>query len=453
MDEKTGKRFSFLVNLVYAAVFIGLFYLFVRWALPLVAPFLIAFVLAALLQRPVNALYQRAKLPRGVSGTVLVLLIIGVVVTLVGVAGAQAVNPVQSFISFVGSKLESIPALITSLQNRLLELAANLPEAVAGAVTDAISGFSADRLLDSLKESLTADNIINALKTPLSGAWSTVRQLPSFLVGVLITIISACFLTKDYDIVRDFIMRQFSDRSRRKISRAKKLVTFSIGKIVKSYLLIILITTFELSVGLAVLKLLGFYNSGYIIAISIVIALIDIVPVLGTGTVLIPWAVISLLTGNMGMGIGLIVVYAIITVIRQIIEPKLVAGQFDLPAIVTIASMYIGTKIFGAVGLFLLPLTVIVIKLLADEGIIGFIKTERSEQRKAQERAGLSPEEIDERFEQEVRQSRSAPVEPNNPGQKLAAFITKAVAERKGAEGKDEKRKKQKQGKDNKKDE
>ena len=234
MDEKTGKRFSFLVNLVYAAVFIGLFYLFVRWALPLVAPFLIAFVLAALLQRPVNALYQRAKLPRGVSGTVLVLLIIGVVVTLVGVAGAQAVNPVQSFISFVGSKLESIPALITSLQNRLLELAANLPEAVAGAVTDAISGFSADRLLDSLKESLTADNIINALKTPLSGAWSTVRQLPSFLVGVLITIISACFLTKDYDIVRDFIMRQFSDRSRRKISRAKKLVTFSIGKIVKS---------------------------------------------------------------------------------------------------------------------------------------------------------------------------------------------------------------------------
>ncbi len=438
MDEKTGKRFSFLVNLVYAAVFIALFYLFVRWALPLVAPFLIAFVLAALLQKPVNALHQKAKLPRGITGTVLVLLIVGAAGTLIGLAGARAVDPVQSFISFLASKLESIPSLITSVQNELLSFAANLPDALAGAVTDAISGFSADRLLDSIGEALTTDNLFNALKTPLSGAWSTVRQLPSFLVAVLITIISACFLTKDYGVVRDFIMRQVSEHSRQKISRAKKLVAFSIGKIVKSYLLIILITTCELSIGLFVLKLLGFYNSGYIIGISVIIALIDIVPVLGTGTVLIPWAVISLITDNTGMGIGLIVVYAIISVIRQIIEPKLVAGQFDLPAIVTIASMYIGTKIFGAIGLFLLPLTVIVIKLLADEGIISFLKTERSEKRRVQEQAGLSPEEIDERFEKEVLASRTAPIEPNNPGQKLAAFITRAVSERKSQEQKRE---------------
>lgn len=441
MDEKTGKRFSFLVNLVYAAVFIALFYLFVRWALPLVAPFLIAFVLAALLQKPVNALHRKAKLPRGITGTVLVLLIVGAAGTLIGLAGARAVDPVQSFISFLASKLESIPSLITSVQNELLSFAANLPDALAGAVTDAISGFSADRLLDSIGEALTTDNLFNALKTPLSGAWSTVRQLPSFLVAVLITIISACFLTKDYGVVRDFIMRQVSEHSRQKISRAKKLVAFSIGKIVKSYLLIILITTCELSIGLFVLKLLGFYNSGYIIGISVIIALIDIVPVLGTGTVLIPWAVISLITDNTGMGIGLIVVYAIISVIRQIIEPKLVAGQFDLPAIVTIASMYIGTKIFGAIGLFLLPLTVIVIKLLADEGIISFLKTERSEKRRVQEQAGLSPEEIDERFEKEVLASRTAPIEPNNPGQKLAAFITRAVSERKSQEQKRENKK------------
>ena len=438
MDEKTGKRFSFLVNLVYAAVFIALFYLFVRWALPLVAPFLIAFVLAALLQKPVNALHQKAKLPRGITGTVLVLLIVGAAGTLIGLAGARAVDPVQSFISFLASKLESIPSLITSVQNELLSFAANLPDALAGAVTDAISGFSADRLMDSIGEALTTDNLFNALKTPLSGAWSTVRQLPSFLVAVLITIISACFLTKDYGVVRDFIMRQVSEHSRQKISRAKKLVAFSIGKIVKSYLLIILITPCERSIGLFVLKLLGFYNSGYIIGISVIIALIDIVPVLGTGTVLIPWAVISLITDNTGMGIGLIVVYAIISVIRQIIEPKLVAGQFDLPAIVTIASMYIGTKIFGAIGLFLLPLTVIVIKLLADEGIISFLKTERSEKRRVQEQAGLSPEEIDERFEKEVLASRTAPIEPNNPGQKLAAFITRAVSERKSQEQKRE---------------
>ena len=439
MDEKTAKRFSFLINLAYAAVFIALFYLFVRWALPLVAPFLIALVLAALLQRPVNALAKKIKIPKGITGTVLVLLLVAVLATLISVAGVQLVGQLQEFVSFIASKLESIPALITDLQNRLLDWASTLPEVIAGTLTDAISSFSASTLIDDVLNSLTADNIFSALQTPLSGAWSTVKQLPSFMIAVLITIISACFLTKDYDVVRDFILRQFSEVRQTKLRRAKKLVSFSIGKIVKSYLLIILITTCELAIGLSVLKLFGFYNSGYIIGISLLIAIIDIVPVLGTGTVLIPWAVISLISGNMGLGIGLIVVYAVISIIRQIIEPKLVAGQFDLPAIVTIASMYIGTKIFGAIGLFLLPLTVIVIKLLADEGIIGFIKTKRSEERRAEEQAGVSPEEIDARFEQEVKASQTAAAAAQNtPGQKLAAFITKAVTERKKQEHSDE---------------
>ena len=101
----------------------------------------------------------------------------------------------------------------------------------------------------------------------------------------------------------------------------------------------------------------------------------DAVPVLGTGTILIPWAIISFIMGNIGLGIGLIVLYGVITVIRQIIEPKLVAANLGLPPIVTIMCMYIGLQLFSVVGIFIMPLLVTMVKLLNDRGILHIWKT------------------------------------------------------------------------------
>ena len=129
------------------------------------------------------------------------------------------------------------------------------------------------------------------------------------------------------------------------------------------------ITFAEMFLGLFLLKLIGVYDGSYITIISFVTCIIDIIPVLGTGTVLIPWALYNLIFGNFGMGIGLLVIYAVVTVIRQIVEPKLVANQAGLPAIITIMAMFLGVRIFGAFGIILLPFTVIILKLLYDEGI------------------------------------------------------------------------------------
>ena len=91
---------------------------------------------------------------------------------------------------------------------------------------------------------------------------------------------------------------------------------------------------------------------------------------LGTGTVLIPWALYMLITGNVGFAIGLGILYGVVTVLRQVIEPKLVANQVGFPAIISIMAMFIGAKLFGAFGIIILPLTVIILKLMYDEGII-----------------------------------------------------------------------------------
>ena len=143
-----------------------------------------------------------------------------------------------------------------------------------------------------------------------------------------------------------------------------------------------LITFSEMFLGLNLMKLIGVYEGGYIAIIAFVTCIVDIIPVLGTGTVLIPWAVYNLVMGNVGLGIGLLVLYAVITVLRQILEPKLVANQAGLPAIATIMAMFIGARLFGAFGILLLPLTVIILKLMYDEGVIGnkkLLDSEREE--------------------------------------------------------------------------
>lgn len=139
--------------------------------------------------------------------------------------------------------------------------------------------------------------------------------------------------------------------------------------------------------------MIGVFNSSYIFVISLVTAIIDIVPVLGTGTVLVPWLLFSFLVGDTGLGIGLLVMYVVITVVRQVIEPKLVAGQLGLPAFVTVIAMFLGVKLFGFIGLFLLPMTIIFAKLLNDKGIIHLWKLPESAQKETVPVAAEAPEE------------------------------------------------------------
>jgi predicted PurR-regulated permease PerM len=143
---------------------------------------------------------------------------------------------------------------------------------------------------------------------------------------------------------------------------------------IKAYLIIITITLCELSLGFSILSFLKIYNGSYIFVIAALTAIIDIVPVLGTGTVLIPWALYNLISGNYSLAVGLLVLYACITVIRQVIEPKLVAAQLGIPAFLTIVSMFIGSQIFGVIGIFILPITIVMIKLLNEGGLIEHIK-------------------------------------------------------------------------------
>lgn len=377
MEKIIENRKSFIINFFYFAIFIGLYYFVVKYAFGYILPFVVAAALAVFLQKPVRKISSKIHIKtHGAVSTILVLLIVVIIVGVAGLIGWVLVSELKEFFTYLFSRFDSVNDVIVTAREFVMGIVAKLPRGLGATVSNYVSDF-----FNNLStESSVID--MEMLSAPLSGAWSVVKGIPSAFLSVLVTIISCVFMTSEYDLIKNMILDMLSESKGKKLVSSKQTVTRGISKLVKAYATLMLITFGEMFLGLNLMKLIGVYEGGYIAIIAFVTCIVDIIPVLGTGTVLIPWAVYNLVMGNVGLGIGLLVLYAVITVLRQILEPKLVANQAGLPAIATIMAMFIGARLFGAFGILLLPLTVIILKLMYDEGVIGnkkLLDSEREE--------------------------------------------------------------------------
>lgn len=368
-----------IINFLYFSIIIGLAYLFFKYCFWAVFPFILAFMIASAVQKPTSLITNKLKIKKSfvaVFFVIVIFLFAGGVISLVGV---KLVDSAKSLFSFVAAKLTDFPSLVEDVKKWVLGVVTVLPDRAEAAVTESMTGWfdtirdkSAGEVASKIMDSTSGGEgfSLSAFMTPLSGLWNTVKGIPGFLVAIVISVLASCFMAADYDWFVGFIKKQLPENKRHKLSAAKRIVFTSLGKLVRSYALIICITGTEVFVGLNILSFLNIYNSGNILTIAVVIAIFDILPVLGTGTFMIPWAAYSLITGKISLAVGLFVIYVIIYVIRQIIEPKIVGGTVGLPAVLTLMGMYIGSQLFGFIGIFLLPILMIIVKLLNDEGVI-----------------------------------------------------------------------------------
>ncbi|MGN1194937.1 MAG: sporulation integral membrane protein YtvI [Acutalibacteraceae bacterium] len=408
------KRRQTIINFIYFGIIIAIAVLALRYAVGICMPFIIAFLFAAILQKPKNFLIKKTPLKKGAASAICVLLALVLIVLIVSLIGARVFDEIKGFIDYLVQQFKDLETLVDKIEGWLSGVIASLPEFLEKSLAE-----SSEKFFSKLRESISGENgelasqitsgiagkfSMSWISTPINGVISTARQLPNVFVAVIITIVSCCFLTSDFQNVMSFIKLQFPEARRNDLTRAKAILKDSLGKMGKAYLLIMFITFIEMSVGLTVLRLIGVFESNYIVLIAAATAIIDIVPLLGTGTVIFPWALYCLIMKDYGMAIGLVVIYVVISVIRQVIEPKLVAGQLGLSPIVTITAMYLGLKLFGFIGMFALPILIIMLKLLNDEGIVNLWKSKAKEEKmKAAEKAesGESEEKTDEKTEKQ----------------------------------------------------
>ncbi|MBQ7295254.1 MAG: AI-2E family transporter [Clostridia bacterium] len=378
------KKRKWIINVAFYAMLLVLGYFLYKYAFGLCFPILFAFVIAVMLQRPKNFITKKTIIKKGLASTICVFGLLLITCAIVVLIGVRAAEEIKGFISYVTLQFQNIDSIINTVETAILSFVGRLPDFISENVTDSIAS-----LFTQLREYVAGTNTqlpeqitglsnsfnISWITTPITGVISTASRIPSLLISIVVTIVCACFMTADYDKITNFVYCQFPKDKRKDVTRAKQLLKLNLGKMAKAYALIMLVTFTEVFIGLTVLQLLGIFQSSYIAVIAVVTAIVDVIPVLGTGTIVLPWAAYSLIVGDYGMAIGLIVIYVTVTVIRQIVEPKLVAGQLGLPPFVTLIAMYLGLKIFGVLGVFVLPIVIIMLKLLNDEGIINLWKS------------------------------------------------------------------------------
>lgn len=373
MNPKVAKRRDFLIDLVYVMAIIGLVYVFFKYCFSIAAPFLLSFFFAVILQRPLGWLDKKTKNKmHSFWSIVLVLLCVAIILGPVISIIATLFREIGNFISFLGEQLNDLPTFLVTLQNEILKAIKFLPDSIYTSVSENITQFFGNLIndFDVSKLGINMSSITSGLSNGISGVYSVVKNIPSILISVVIGIIAWILFTKDYKKVVKFIKLQLPDKHKNLLSETKKIFSSTILKMCRAYGLIMFITFCENFLGLTILNLIGVMKNSYVFVIAICIAVFDILPVAGSGGILIPWSLIALVSGNVGQCVGLLILYAVITVIRQYIEPKIVGDSLGVNPLVTLAGLYFGLKLFGFMGMFIVPICVMTLKAFNDAGRI-----------------------------------------------------------------------------------
>ena len=373
MNPKVAKRRDFLIDLVYIMAIIGLVYVFFKYCFSIAAPFLLSFFFAVILQRPLGWLDKKTKNKmHSFWSIVLVLLCVAIILGPVISIIATLFREIGNFISFLGEQLNDLPTFLVTLQNEILKAIKFLPDSIYTSVSENITQFFGNLIndFDVSKLGINMSSITSGLSNGISGVYSVVKNIPSILISVVIGVIAWILFTKDYKKVVKFIKLQLPDKHKNLLSETKKIFSSTILKMCRAYGLIMFITFCENFLGLTILNLIGVMKNSYVFVIAICIAVFDILPVAGSGGILIPWSLIALVSGNVGQCVGLLILYAVITVIRQYIEPKIVGDSLGVNPLVTLAGLYFGLKLFGFMGMFIVPICVMTLKAFNDAGRI-----------------------------------------------------------------------------------
>lgn len=337
------NRRKFIINIMYFSLIAIIAFVFIKYGISIIAPFIIAFLVAYLVKTIARYISAKIKLPYKVVAIVLVFIFYSTVGLLLTILGAKAFSTILNLIyklpnmyySYIQPFLE---LTFIRIENLILQIDPTYLESANDIFNQTVKG---------LGQSVT--NLSMRAVTFLSVKASSI---PGLFVKILITVISTFFIASDYENLSKFVFRQLSGKTKNIVMNIKDYIINTLFVVIRSYALIMFITFVELSIGFSIFRI------DNAILLALLISLIDILPVLGTGTVIIPWAIITAVLGNVPRAISLIVLYLIITVLRNILEPKIIGKQMGLHPVASIMCMFIGAQLFGAIGLFGLPIAV-----------------------------------------------------------------------------------------------
>lgn len=349
------KKRNFIIKVCWFAIICLMIYLALKLFGNLFLPFVIGFIIAAIIKKPVEFISQKLKLKKSIISAIILTAMYLACILIVFVSGNELYE-------IIVRQIENAPTLYSEKIAPILNIVVEKVETIFPHVEEMLN-IEVDTIIS---ESLSL--VTKAATYLLQKATGFVTQLPSILMDITFAIASSYFFALDYNNVIEAMLRQFPSEIRDKIIRAKNSALKTVKDYFRVYGIIILWTFTELIIGFSIIKVNNMFW------LALVIAFIDILPIVGTGTFLIPWGVILCIVGDLKRGISILILYALITVIRQVLEPKIVGKRIGISPVLTLFSIYLGGKVMGIFGIIILPISFAVLKNWNDEGIIKLYK-------------------------------------------------------------------------------
>lgn len=323
-----------------------------RYLLPALLPFILAFAAAVCIRPCAQWCKKRLKVGAGVASVTMILVLFTLMCLVVYATGARLVGECGKFLVSISDTAENdsspiarLGAMIEGLGERFPFLRGSRGGAID--VYELVTGF-----VRAGAEKLSAAFAV--------WAGTLIKSLPSALFSIGICFIAMFYLTLDYDgavaALREFLPSGTHGRA----AEVYRRMIHALWEYLRAYLLIMLVTFAELYLGFTIIGV------EYALLFAVVIAVVDFLPLLGTGTVLIPWGAAELLLGEYRRGIGLFVIYAVICVVRQFIEPRIVGNFIGTHPVVALIGVYAGLKLFGVIGMIAAPIILYLVKTLRE---------------------------------------------------------------------------------------
>ena len=337
---------NFVINAAFYAIILAIVVLGYKYILPIMVPFIIGFCVASVVQIPLLRLPDKLRAYRKPLSTLLCLLFYTVLATVLVLVGTKLVMEVVNLITALPDLFQShMYPFLMYVADQVVEILAPLDSSLTDMIID--MGKNAVSSLAAFATDLSA----SAVKLVATGAIS----IPGVIVSIIITVVSTCYIAADYRLILDFIKKLMPEKHRGSIIRILRYAETAVLVYIKSYSLLFVITFLELWLGLSLL------NIPYAMGIALGIAIFDLMPILGTGGVLLPWALIALIMQNYFIAIGVFLLYLVITAVRNSLEPRIVGNQIGLHPLATLIAMILGLELIGLVGMMLFPITLVAI--------------------------------------------------------------------------------------------
>ena len=351
---QSDKRPQLLTAAAGAALGGLALWLALRFLVPWTLPFLIALALSALLEGPVGFLIARLSLPRWAAAAgctlLLVLLLSGALLLALWRLWYEA-----------SLLLEELPRLIASLPS-LGDQAEDWAYRYIIAAPPDLQDF----LWQALESLLDRAAALPALLYDWAAAWAAgvLAALPQWGLFLFTTALATYFSSAGRPALLAFLRRQVPARWRPRVRAGLERLRGALRGWLLAQGTLMLVTFGTLAAGFLLL------GEELALLLAALTALVDALPVFGTGAVLLPWAAVELLTGRVRTALGLLALYALVSVVRSLLEPKLTGTRTGLPPLAALLAMYVGFQAFGVAGMVLAPLGAVLLKTLHDCGLV-----------------------------------------------------------------------------------